>query len=79
MGKVRDSLATQNAANALAVKVSEWLGATDPTSIWETCATCHYSNNETAFCAKYKRVPPVAVIAGSVECPGYSDGEEIPF
>lgn len=79
MARVRNALATQDSANVLAAKMSEWLALTDPTTIWATCASCRHSDNDTAMCRLYKRVPPVAVIAGSVECPGYVDGEEIPF
>jgi hypothetical protein len=79
MSRVRNSIATQDSANALAAKVSEWLGNTDPTDIWASCHTCRHSDPDTAMCGLYRRVPPVAVITGSTECPGYVDGEDIPF
>lgn len=79
MARVRDAISTQDSANVLAAKVSEWLALADPTDIWATCLTCRHNNPDNAFCGLYKRVPPVAVITGSTECPGYVDGEDIPF
>lgn len=79
MAKLRDSYATQTSANDLASAVQQWLERADPTVLFRTCVTCHHIDPTTSQCKKFKRVPPVAIIAGQTDCNHYSDAEDIPF
>lgn len=79
MAKLRDSLATGDAANALSTALVSWLRATKPTELWQTCATCANLAPDNRMCNKYKMLPPVDVVVGNVLCEGYVDVEEIPF
>lgn len=75
--KIRDSLETQKAANALGNSVSHWLKDTDPTHIWPTCATCMHLAKDDRTCSKYKAQPPVSVVVRG--CQLYEDMEQIPY
>jgi hypothetical protein len=77
--KLRDSLSTQNEANRLAAAVQQWLLDSDPTMLFQTCCTCTHWDRKENHCGKFKRVPPVEVIAGRVTCPQHWDAEDIPF
>lgn len=81
MSKLRSAIAMEESASALSRKLSEWLAETTPADIWQSCATCYHMKDgkEATFCKKFQRVPPVAIVVGTVACEAYSDHYDIPF
>lgn len=66
------------AGNALATALSDWLKEYGPVTLFRTCVTCtHMSVDGPAHCAKFGMTPPAAVITKA--CDEYVDNEEIPF
>lgn len=83
MAKLRNSLATKDAAGALGSllekALTQWLIDTQPSDLWQTCLTCYNWNDKDQICKHYNAKPPAKVIVGQVDCQKYSDGEQIPF
>jgi hypothetical protein len=71
--------AVDDASNALANALNDWLTGFGPTIIYKTCENCKFMSegNAPAHCSLYNIVPPARVILAG--CPSHQDKEEIPF
>lgn len=64
----------------LSLTFAQWLAEAKPSSVWQTCGSCHHmEKNKPVYCKKYQMVPPVAIVVGDKMCEGYTDEAEIPF
>jgi len=64
----------------LSLTFAKFLSVNKPSTLWQTCATCHHSRRTgPMFCGKFNMVPPVAIIVGDKMCEAYSDDREIPY
>lgn len=77
MPKLRTSISMKDAADNLSKTLSKWLEETDPTDLWQSCASClHLSEDRN--CSKFGgKQPPVSVVVKG--CSKYEDNFEIPF
>lgn len=61
--KLRDSKASDEAAQELSVRLNHWLVLTGPTQVYQTCATCiHMTRVGPAVCELAQMTPPIDTI-----------------
>lgn len=73
-----DTVSVDEAGNALANMLNNWLTQSGPVTLFKSCANCKHMREEgPAFCNLWNVTPPVEVIVKA--CPSHEDNEEIPF
>lgn len=73
-----NTVTVEEAGNALANALNEWLTGYGPSAIFKNCDNCrHMSEDGPAHCSKFNATPPAAVIV--VGCDDHDDKEDVPF
>lgn len=69
---LRDSKASDEAANDLSYRITTWLRMFGPATVVRTCGTCvHMARVGPAICGLAKATPPIATILAG--CDKYED------